>query len=215
MTNITYSENGKFAEFNGKRYARDDRTGYYLFHGEGGVGSRLHRDVWTFYNCEIPKGHEVHHKDHNKGNNDISNLQLLKKGEHSKLHRAEMTEEEREFRRQNLIDNARPAASKWHKSDAGRKWHSEMSKKSWEDKKPITYICDNCGKEFETTNTYSKNGNKFCTNACKSAYRRKLGVDNVERVCEYCGKTYVVGKYIKRKFCGRECAYNARWGEKK
>ena len=79
MTNIKYCENGKIAEFNGKRYVKDLKTGYYLCHDESGSGTRLHRDVWEFYNCKIPNGYEVHHKDHDKSNNDIENLQLLEK----------------------------------------------------------------------------------------------------------------------------------------
>jgi hypothetical protein len=35
---------------------------------------------------EIPKGYAVHHKDRNKLNNAISNLELLTKNEHSSLH---------------------------------------------------------------------------------------------------------------------------------
>lgn len=210
MTNIKYTKDNKYADFNGKHYVRDDSIGYYLCHDKEGAGSRLHRDVWEYYNCEIPKGYEVHHKDHNKMNNDIGNLQLLPKGEHSKLHGKELSEEEREWRRQNLILNARPAASEWHKSDEGRKWHSELAKEAWEKKEPITYICDNCGNEFESLHIYGENQNKFCSNACKSAYRRKIGADNIERVCEYCGKKFISGKYQKRRFCSKSCAAYAR-----
>lgn len=210
MTNIVYSENGKIAEFNGKRYVKNEKTGYYLCHDSAGIGSRLHRDAWEYYNCEIPKGYEVHHKDHNKDNNDISNLQLMKKSEHSKLHGEELTEEEREWRRQNLIKNARPAASEWHKSEAGREWHRQQQTKVWENKEKQTYICDNCGKEFETTNSYSEKQNKFCSNACKSAHRRKTGADNVEKVCEHCGKTFISNKYLKRRYCCKSCAAYGR-----
>ncbi len=210
MTNIKYSENCKIAEFNGKRYVKDEKTGYYLCHDAIGSGSRLHRDVWKYYNCEIPKGYEVHHKDHDKDNNDISNLQLMKKSEHSRLHGEELTEEEREWRRKNLIKNARPVASEWHKSEEGRAWHREMSKKAWEEKKPITYKCDYCGKEFETINSYSEKINKFCSNACRSAYRRKIGADDVEKVCENCGKTFISNKYLKRRYCCKSCAAYGR-----
>ena len=214
MMNIAYLDNGKIAEFNGKRYVKDENTGYYLCHEIAGSGSRLHRDIWEYYNCEIPKGYEIHHKDHNKDNNDITNLQLMKKSEHSRLHGKELTEEEREWRRQNLTKNARPIASEWHKSEAGRKWHRNQQTKVWENKEKRTYICDNCGKEFETTNSYSEKHNKFCSNACKSAYRRKIGADNVEKVCEYCGKIFISNKYSKRRYCGRSCAAYGRNKEK-
>lgn len=210
MTNIKYSENRKVAEFNGKVYIKDSRTGYYLCHETSGTGTRLHRDVWEFYNCEIPKGYEIHHKDHDKSNNNIENLQLLKKSRHSKLHGRELTEYEREWRRKNLEENARPAATEWHKSEEGRNWHSEQQKDIWGKKEPIKYVCDNCGKEFESLHAYGEKQNKFCSNACKSAYRRKSGADSIEMVCEYCGKMFISGKYQKRRFCSRSCAAYAR-----
>lgn len=42
---------------------------------ENAIGRRLAKDE-----C-------VHHKDHNRQNNSIENLELVKRGEHSKLHR--------------------------------------------------------------------------------------------------------------------------------
>ena len=38
----------------------------------------------------------------------------------------------------------------------------------------------------------------------------KSGTDNIERVCEYCGKIFISGKYQKRRFCNRSCAAYAR-----
>lgn len=46
----------------------------------------LHRMVWICYNGEIPDGYDIHHKDFNKDNNSIDNLQLLTKDEHNKIH---------------------------------------------------------------------------------------------------------------------------------
>ena len=41
----------------------------------------------------------------NKSNNEISNLELLTKEEHLKLHGDELKAEEREWRRKNIINN--------------------------------------------------------------------------------------------------------------
>lgn len=46
----------------------------------------IHRTIWTYYYGEIPEGYDIHHRDLNPKNNDISNLQLLTKSEHWKLH---------------------------------------------------------------------------------------------------------------------------------
>ena len=40
-------------------------------------GRRLHRAVWEHHNGKIPNGYHVHHKDGDRNNNDISNLELL------------------------------------------------------------------------------------------------------------------------------------------
>ena len=46
----------------------------------------LHRYVWEKHNGPIPKGFIIHHKDHNKLNNDISNLELMEERAHRKNH---------------------------------------------------------------------------------------------------------------------------------
>lgn len=55
---------------------------------EGNNGKFLHRLIWEdFYGCEMPEGYVIHHKNGNKLDNCILNLQLMKKDEHSRLHR--------------------------------------------------------------------------------------------------------------------------------
>jgi endogenous inhibitor of DNA gyrase (YacG/DUF329 family) len=65
--------------------------------------------------------------------------------------------------------------------------------------------CLVCGESFENIKH-----TKFCSNNCKSAHRRKLGVDNVDRKCAQCGCIFSVNKYKKVKFCSRKCSANAR-----
>ena len=47
-----------------------------------GVLEMYHRTVWKEHYGDIPEGYEVHHKDHNKENNDITNLELLSPTQH-------------------------------------------------------------------------------------------------------------------------------------
>lgn len=51
-------------------------------------GKRIfeHRKVWEDFYGEIPEGMQIHHKDFDKTNNDISNLQLVTPLEHRRLH---------------------------------------------------------------------------------------------------------------------------------
>ena len=44
----------------------------------------MHRDVWEYYNGKILKGHDIHHIDRDKINNNITNLELYSKSEHAK-----------------------------------------------------------------------------------------------------------------------------------
>jgi hypothetical protein len=45
-----------------------------------------HLLIWKEVNGNIPKGYAVHHKDFNKLNNNIDNLELLSHKEHRKKH---------------------------------------------------------------------------------------------------------------------------------
>lgn len=49
----------------------------------------LHRYVWIKHFGAIPEGYQIHHKDKNKLNFGIENLELVKIGEHQRLHALE------------------------------------------------------------------------------------------------------------------------------
>ena len=134
-------------------------------------GKRLHRTVWEFHNGVIPKGYHVHHRDENRANNTIENLELLKGHEHLKRH---MEKEERKEKSKESIKKAIALAPEWHRSEEGRVWHREQGKESWRNRGLITYYCTWCNQPFQTKKVYSPNSNRFCCNNHKAAYRRKL-----------------------------------------
>lgn len=45
-----------------------------------------YRKIWESVYGPIPKGYEIHHKDGNRNNNDLSNLQCVSTEEHYKIH---------------------------------------------------------------------------------------------------------------------------------
>lgn len=191
--------------FNGIRFTIGPGRKY--FSNSNVKPKSMHQYVWSFYNGEIPKGYEVHHKDLNRYNNDISNLELLEKHKHKKLHGILLTDEQREWRRNNINENARPKAVEWHKSEKGRKWHSEHAKQMLKKRPPVHNICVQCGKEF----TSPQKPKKFCSGACAQKYRRDNGLNNIEAVCVICGKKFLTDKYSQNITCGKSCGTKLAW----
>ena len=187
----------------GIRFCRDDRTGYYL---NSARRLRLHRYVWEKHNGAIPKGYHVHHIDHDKANNDISNLQLLSQGEHERLHGAELTDERRSAMRRNMLDRAIPAAAKWHGSEAGREWHRRhVAEDCAKLREKVSGVCATCGKPF-----VGGRGRKFCSAYCKVKFRNKSGVDDITKVCPACGREFRTNRYVQNETCSRSCANRYR-----
>lgn len=194
----------KYQYFDGLKFTRDDKSGYYL---NSTIHERMHRYVWKYYNGPIPKGYVIHHKDGDKSNNDISNLMLLPAGTHTRHHGSLYAKTHYDRMIQNLEENARPAANEWHRSAEGRTWH----KQHYEKTKDAMYHrerleCAFCGALFEGI----KGKDRFCSNKCKSAYRRKTGVDNVKRICIICGNEFETSKYRSAKCCSQGCANRYR-----
>ncbi|MDD4280560.1 MAG: HNH endonuclease signature motif containing protein [Candidatus Sumerlaeales bacterium] len=188
--------------YDGLRFTRDDATGYYR---NTKTGERLHRYIYEQHYGELPSDMSVHHIDHNKDNNSPENLTALDRVEHMRHHGETMSEEQRQWCRDNINNNARPAACVWHGSDEGREWH----KKHYEQMKDAFHRvelrnCKHCGTEFVSV----RDG--YCSNACKSAYRRAMGYDNITLVCPICGETYETNKYKLAETCSRSCANRLR-----
>ena len=52
-----------------------------------GQNQHIHRLQWMKYHGAIPKGYVVHHRDENKLNWDIKNLELISRSDHLKRHK--------------------------------------------------------------------------------------------------------------------------------
>lgn len=193
-------------------YKERQGNGYYLGNVPDETGKpkpvRAHVYVWEKANGKVPKGYHVHHKDHDPDNNDLNNLCCIPISKHLSSHSKERSEESRH----NMNTVVRPKAIEWHKSEAGSKYHAEhyakYTKAIWE--KPVTKICEVCGKEF-TVKHMVDGISRFCSNNCKSKYRRMMGFDNEQRNCIICGKEFTCNKYSKQKTCGnKECAVTSQ-----
>lgn len=202
---VSYSDNRKFAYFDGLRFCRDEKTGYYL---NATTHKRLHRYVYERVNGRIPAGMQIHHIDHDKSNNEPENLELLTVKQHRQRHSEEMSDGLREKLRDNMLCKAIPAAASWHGSAAGREWH----KRHYEQMGAAMHVkvkrvCKQCGKTFDGV---QNDRNVFCSGACSSAWRRASGVDNEDRQCAVCGALFSVNKYAKTVCCSRHCAGQLR-----
>lgn len=163
-------------------------------------GKRLHVVVYEAFNGPVPPGYHVHHMDENKANNEPDNL-------HAKLGVCHMSGHHKGHARP-LSKNALDAAKLWHASEEGRKWHEDHYRQTAEKLHATAeFICDECGKSYIAEITGS---NRFCSNNCKTKWRKKSGIDNETRVCAACSREFVVNKYSKTKSCSPSCAFKVR-----
>lgn len=206
-------KNGKGFIFNERRYCRITHNGnaYFINKRKDDKKRYLHRDVWQYYNGEIPEGCVVHHKDSNTENNNIDNLQMLTTKEHDLLH-GELTrkkcKEDVDFynMKLNCIDIANIEVKKWHKTEAGKLCHSKQMKKRWENKQPNKYICTQCKIEYLTCHDYSKNKNTFCSHLCAEKWLRYAPENQITKNCKHCGKEFQHSKRDHPACCSMSCA---------
>ncbi len=177
------------------------KCGEYFQRSEHESDKRLHRRVWERTNkSKIPQGYHVHHIDGNKSNNNSENLELLSEKEHLSHHHNGISKP--------ISQNALKAAALWHRSSEGKQWHlnhyAEFKSKLHQN---YQRICANCNKSCISQR---KELQAFCTNKCKSAFRRKNKTDNITRRCFICEKDFSVNKYSKAKTCSRACSGKSR-----
>ena len=186
-----------YIEYNGKRFVKDMKYGYYHAHF-GDTTKMLHRVIWEDNFGSIPKGFHVHHKDGNKDNNTVDNLELVDAYSHLYWHG-----KNKKLSKEHL--NKMIVASKsWHSSDEGLMWHSNHMKDIIANLPQVIKKCDFCGNDYSVKSAYS-NKSRFCSNRCKSAYRRKHKLDYVDAICPICGNTFRTDKYKPGITCSLAC----------
>ena len=184
----------KHVKFSGVTYCKDaDDNRYY-------VKTSLTRNIWHYYYGEIPNGFEVHHKDFNKDNNDISNFQLLTKAEHTILHfekRLKIFKCKvcgKEFEGVSFFNNNCYCSDKCREIG--------IKNQAWR-KNLITYTCEYCGREFKALKYHNY---KFCSQECINKSKERHEIKN----CAFCGKKFEARVRDKRQFCSADCALKAR-----
>lgn len=180
------------------------KSGYYQATNKSLDGKKwLHQYVYEKERGVIPKGFEVHHENRDKDDNTIDNLILLSAEDHKKMHNEYKTSNPERYKKQcKHLDKIRPDHV-WPEDPEKHEKHRQALITGMNNIKPVEYICENCNKSFKAIPTGI---NRFCTNKCKAAYRRKSGIDNVDRICSACKKPFTINKYTKTETCSRSCA---------
>ena len=214
-------------KFNGVTYVANNE-GHYATH----IG--IHRAVFAYFNGIIPAGYDIHHKDENKANNDISNLQIKNHSEHTKTHKNKSIEKicpvcgknfiARCTRRQQIfcsvscfrachrkkpsIEKICPACGKRFFVRPSYRQQVFCSNACAKKRPPIERVCPVCGKKFIANCPSDKQ--IYCSIACS---RKK---PPVERNCLYCGKKFTP-RYStsKQKYCSKSCAVKFSWNNRK
>ena len=189
--------------FNGMIYKKYTKMDKY-YRSCNSFVSLLHRDVWEYHKGKIPKGFVVHHLK-SRVRNQIFHLKLMTDFAHKSMHTKKAHQN---GTLKTPCKKALEKASEWHKSSAGSKWHD----KHYENTKELLHQkfdreCLYCGKPCKTPR---KNTNAFCSNKCKSAWRRESGIDDIERSCVICGGVFIVNKYAVRQTCSNSCSHKLK-----
>lgn len=220
----------EYANFNENKYYRIPK-GYYK--NTNRPYSFLHHDVWVYHGNQLIQGLDIHHKDHDKKNNEIENLEQITKSNHTKHHLSSVspkvfickmcgTEFESVSYHNNVlfckscyIIHEKQRKSQWAKDNRIRlsakslaNYHSEKYNEIRE--------CEHCKSEFSVIKSSPQ---RFCSRSCTAKatnhtkqsdkYNSKKSIFK----CPVCGKdykTYTTGVNHK-KTCSKECSYKQRF----
>ena len=146
-------------ELDGKFYRRYPQSGrMHLRNYFSRSGSFYHKDLWVKHNGTVPPGHDIHHKDHNPLNNDLSNLECLPRRDHVAAHpNIGRWDGQKEH-----LERINGLAKSWHSSAEGLAWHAENGRRAWDKREYKSLKCQCCAESFLSLVA----GAKYCSKTC-------------------------------------------------
>lgn len=195
----------------GRKFYQDKKTGYWMSTDRPRI--RAHQWVWNNFYQKPPPGYHLHHINENKSDNRIENLEMIKGSRHVSIHMLKkMNDPEKKRKNIENCEKIRHLTKVWHSSEEGRSWHRYHAiKHKFGKGDPIKYNCEVCSTQFYST---KRSNTRFCCNACKSKWRRDVGLDDIEKYCVLCNKKFMSNKYSKKICCSLSCAAKFRWKTK-
>lgn len=197
-------------EFDGKiwyRYPNSKRSSDRNYYQR--CGKFLHHYIWEKYNGQRKKGFLIHHIDGDFANNSIENLEEITPKEHRSI--KHKLEGEKLNKRQEWANQIRSLTTVWHKSQKGKEWHKKHAlEQGFGNFEFGVSKCEVCGKEYIKKTTRQR----FCSNTCKSQYRRNNKLDQIEKTCEFCQQKFYTNKFKNARFCSKQCGSKYMWQQK-
>lgn len=184
----------------------------------------IYRLVWQYYYGEVPRGTIIHHIDHNKDNNDISNLVPMLPADHRAHHGYGSRNPINDPLNATLIcsvcgktytaiytgrnkycPDCRKEVERKRNNDRNRRKSAEKRKAKLNEPYHGSGIreCAVCKRPYYYDARNSKR--KTCSIECEQALRKQVRVDR-HRICEVCGKTFEYKKKCQ-KTCSPECGH--------
>lgn len=162
----------------------------------------IHQKIYTYYYGTPPDGYEIHHVDEDKTNNDITNLTLLTRSAHQKIHMPKGT-----TRKVKKVFVCEVCGQEYQAYKCGsNRFCSSLCRSRYRQATELIHkICPQCGKGFET---YKSNNARYCSHSCAMEAKRKHQPET--RLCPVCGKEFFTVPYKNQKYCSVSCANKGR-----
>lgn len=134
-----------YYDWDGEHWYYNKKARYYYSRD----GLLLHRAVWARAHGPLPAGHEVHHRDRDRSNNQLTNLELLTVSAHRSLTSRERTD---------------PG---WAEGRSERT--SRGLTDYWKRRPPRDVVCAQCGVTYQSTGMRAR----FCGATCAARHHRE------------------------------------------